>query len=77
MGKVDFIKLKFKGKVYEDGVRDGFGHIRFGSNVYEYVPADDIMLSRLPHVIMHGYRQKDNGYVHTSKTLYDKVEILD
>ena len=66
--------VKFKGTVYDDAWEDASGHIWFGGNEFEYVPANS--LYRRPFVNIHGFKQQGNTYTHTNKTSTAKVEIL-
>lgn len=67
--------VRYKGQVYNDAKRDGFGHIRFGGNEFEFVPKGD--LYSYDHIIVHGFKPSGNGYVHTSRKHRGSIEILD
>ena len=71
------ITLRFKGQIYDDGQRDCCGHIRFGGNTYEYVPADPKFGRYSPYIIIHGFKPIENGYMHVRKKSTAKVVILD
>lgn len=68
------MKVKFKGKVYEDARRSNDGRIWFGQNLYEYCPGSCLFTEK---VIIHEFKQVGNSYVANFKNSTAKVTILE
>ena len=72
------MKVKFKGKVYEDARRsEKDGHIWFGGNAFEHIPQKTKPYYQPAFTYQHGFKPSGNGFVRTSKKSTAKVEILE
>lgn len=68
------MKVKFRGKVYEDAKRSSDGHIWFAGNLYEYCPGDHLFPEK---VVIHEFKQVGSGFVANFKKSTAKVTILE
>ena len=73
------MKVKFKGKIYEDVRRDSKdGHVWFGGNEFEHVPEKRTPYYQPAFTYIHSFKQTGPGaWKRVSKKSTAKVEIIE
>lgn len=72
------MKVKFKGKIYDDARKDAVGHIWFGGNQFEHVPERHTPYYHPAFTYFHKFTQTGaDSWSRVSTRYYAKLEILE